>query len=377
MDMALIIGLILTPEERKQSKNTGEENLTIQDLLRFTAEAGASDLHVSSGSHPMVRVNGRMKRLNLPIMTEEELRELIFSVMNDVQKEMFTQNLEIDFSTKLSNDVRFRVNAFSQINGIAAAFRVIPNEIKQYEELHLPEVLKKLTTKEKGLILVTGPTGSGKSTTLATMIDTINDNRACHIITIEDPIEFVHRSKNSLINQRELGHDTWSFTAALRSALREDPDVILVGEMRDLETVSLALTAAETGHLVFATLHTGSCTKSIDRIIDMFPKEQQQQVRSMLSESLEAVVSQTLLPTKDGKGRVPAVEIMIANAAVRNLIREEKTYQIPSIIQAGSKEGMQTRDQSLYNLVMNNLVERALAEELAENPKMFATGAGF
>jgi len=377
MDMALIIGLILTPEERKQSKNTGEENLTIQDLLRFTAEAGASDLHVSSGSHPMVRVNGRMKRLNLPIMTEEELRELIFSVMNDVQKEMFTQNLEIDFSTKLSNDVRFRVNAFSQINGIAAAFRVIPNEIKQYEELHLPEVLKKLTTKEKGLILVTGPTGSGKSTTLATMIDTINDNRACHIITIEDPIEFVHRSKNSLINQRELGHDTWSFTAALRSALREDPDVILVGEMRDLETVSLALTAAETGHLVFATLHTGSCTKYIDRIIDMFPKEQQQQVRSMLSESLEAVVSQTLLPTKDGKGRVPAVEIMIANAAVRNLIREEKTYQIPSIIQAGSKEGMQTRDQSLYNLVMNNLVERALAEELAENPKMFATGAGF
>lgn len=351
--------------------------MTIQDLLRFTAEAGASDLHVSSGSHPMVRVNGRMKRLNLPILTLEELQNLVFSVMNEVQKEMFEKNLEIDFSTKLSNDVRFRVNAFNQINGIAAAFRVIPNEIKQYEELHLPEVLKKLTTKEKGLILVTGPTGSGKSTTLATMIDSINDNRACHIITIEDPIEFVHRSKNSLINQRELGHDTWSFTAALRSALREDPDVILVGEMRDLETVSLALTAAETGHLVFATLHTGSCTKSIDRIIDMFPKEQQQQVRSMLSESLEAVVAQTLLPTKDGKGRVPAVEIMIANSAVRNLIREEKTYQIPSVIQAGSKEGMQTRDQSLYNLVMNNLVERTVAEELAENPKMFATGAGF
>jgi len=351
--------------------------LTIQDLLRFTAEAGASDLHVSSGSHPMVRVNGRMKRLNLPILTIEEMENLVFSVMNEVQKEMFQKNLEIDFSTKLSNDVRFRVNAFNQINGIAAAFRVIPNEIKQYEELHLPEVLKKMTTKEKGLILVTGPTGSGKSTTLATMIDTINDNRACHIITIEDPIEFVHRSKNSLINQRELGHDTWSFTAALRSALREDPDVILVGEMRDLETVSLALTAAETGHLVFATLHTGSCTKSIDRIIDMFPKEQQQQVRSMLSESLEAVVAQTLLPTKDGKGRVPAVEIMIANSAVRNLIREEKTYQIPSIIQAGSKEGMQTRDQSLYNLVMNNLVERTIAEEIADNPKMFATGAGF
>jgi twitching motility protein PilT len=351
--------------------------LTIQELLRFTAEAGASDLHVSAGSHPMVRVNGRMKRLNLPILSVEEMENLVFSVMNESQKELFIRNLEIDFSTKLSNDVRFRVNAFNQINGIAAAFRVIPNEIKQYEELHLPEVLKKLTTKEKGLILVTGPTGSGKSTTLATMIDSVNDNRACHIITIEDPIEFVHRSKNSLINQRELGHDTWSFTAALRSALREDPDVILVGEMRDLETVSLALTAAETGHLVFATLHTGSCTKSIDRVIDMFPKEQQQQVRSMLSESLEAVVAQTLLPTKDGKGRVPAVEIMIANAAVRNLIREEKTYQIPSVIQAGSKEGMQTRDQSLYNLVMNNLVERTIAEELAENPKMFATGAGF
>ncbi len=351
--------------------------MTIQDLLRFTAEAGASDLHVSAGSHPMVRVNGRMKRLNLPILSVEEMENLVYSVMNESQKELFIRNLEIDFSTKLSNDVRFRVNAFNQINGIAAAFRVIPNEIKQYEELHLPEVLKKMTTKEKGLILVTGPTGSGKSTTLATMIDTINDNRACHIITIEDPIEFVHRSKNSLINQRELGHDTWSFTAALRSALREDPDVILVGEMRDLETVSLALTAAETGHLVFATLHTGSCTKSIDRVIDMFPKEQQQQVRSMLSESLEAVVSQTLLPTKDGKGRVPAVEIMIANAAVRNLIREEKTYQIPSVIQAGSKEGMQTRDQSLYNLVMNNLVERTVAEEIAENPKMFATGAGF
>ncbi|NLK49142.1 MAG: type IV pilus twitching motility protein PilT [Candidatus Cloacimonetes bacterium] len=351
--------------------------MTIHELLRFTAEAGASDLHVATGAHPMVRVHGKMKRLNLPIQSLEEVESLIFSVMNESQQMMFKENLEIDFSTKLSNDVRFRVNAFHQINGISAAFRVIPNEIKQYEELHLPEVMKRLTTKEKGLILVTGPTGSGKSTTLATMIDSINDNRFCHIITVEDPIEFVHSSKNSLINQRKLGHDTHSFTAALRSALREDPDVILVGEMRDLETVSLALTAAETGHLVFATLHTGSATKSIDRVIDMFPKEQQQQVRSMLSESLEAVISQTLLPTKDGKGRVPAVEIMIANAAVRNLIREDKTYQIPSVIQASTKEGMQTRDQSLYNLVMNNLVERTVAEELSDNPKLFATGAGF
>jgi twitching motility protein PilT len=325
----------------------------------------------------MVRVHGQMKRLNLPKLTGKEVEELIFGVMNETQQTMFREKLEIDFSTKLSNDVRFRVNAFHQINGLAAAFRVIPNEVKGFEELHVPDVMRKLAMKEKGLILVTGPTGSGKSTTLAAMIDAINDNKYCHIITIEDPIEFVHASKNSLINQRELGHDTWSFTAALRSALREDPDVILVGEMRDLETVSLALTAAETGHLVLATLHTSSATKSIDRVIDMFPKEQQAQVRSMLSESLEAVCAQTLLPRKDGKGRIPAIEVMIANSAVRNLIREEKTYQIPSVIQSGTKEGMQTLDQSLYNHVMNGLLDRAVAERVADNPKMFVSGVGF
>lgn len=351
--------------------------MTIQELLKFTSDAGASDLHISCGSFPMVRVNGRMKKLNLPKMSEEEIRDLIYSVMNESQIEMFKEKLEIDFSTKLSNDVRFRVNAFTQINGLAAAFRVIPNTIKSYDELYLPNTIEQLTHKEKGLILVTGPTGSGKSTTLATMIDSINDHSQKHIITIEDPIEFVHKSKNSLVNQRELGHDTHSFTAALRSSLREDPDVILVGEMRDLETVTLALTASETGHLVFATLHTSSATKSIDRIIDMFPKEQQAQVRSMLSESLEAVVSQTLLPTKDGKSRVPALEIMIANAAVRNLIREEKTFQIPTVIQSGSKEGMQSKDQSLYNHVMNGLLDRKTAEKVADNPKIFATGAGF
>lgn len=351
--------------------------MTIQELLHFTAEAGASDLHISAGSYPMVRVHGEMKRLNLAILTEEEVKDLIFSTMNEAQRTMFLERLEIDFSTKLSSDVRFRVNAFHQINGMAAAFRVIPNQILSFEELHLPEVLKGLAMKPKGLILVTGPTGSGKSTTLATMIDMINEHKACHIITIEDPIEFVHRSKNSLLNQRELGHDTWSFTAALRSALREDPDVILVGEMRDLETVSLALTAAETGHLVLSTLHTSSATKSIDRIIDMFPKEQQNQVRSMLSETLEAVLAQTLLPKKGGKGRVPALEILIANTAVRNLIREEKTYQIPSVIQAGTKEGMQTLDQSLFNHVMNGLLDRQTAEKVAENPKTFSTNAGF
>lgn len=351
--------------------------MTIQELLKFTSDAGASDLHISAGSFPMVRVHGEMKRLNLPIFDKQEVDDLIRSVMTDAQWEMFQERLELDFSTKLSNDVRFRVNAFHQINGLGCAFRVIPNEILSFEELHLPDVLRKLAMKQKGLILFTGPTGSGKSTSLATMIDFINVNKKRHIITIEDPIEFVHKSKQSLLNQRELGHDTLSFTNALRAALREDPDVILVGEMRDLETVSLALAAAETGHLVFSTLHTSSATKSIDRIIDMFPKEQQNQVRSMLSETLQAVVAQTLLKKKDGKGRVPAMEIMIANTAVKNLIREEKTYQIPSVIQAGTKEGMQTLDQSLYNHVMNGLISRKAAEELAENPKMFATGAGF
>lgn len=350
---------------------------TIQELLKFTSDAGASDLHVSTGSIPMVRVHGLMKPLRLPKSTHEDIIQLLKGVLNDSQWVMLKEKLEIDFSTKLEDDVRFRVNAFHQINGLAASFRVIPNEIKTYDELYLPDTLAKLALKQKGLILVTGPTGSGKSTTLATMIDTINDKSRKHIITVEDPIEFVHVSKNSLVNQRELGQSTWSFTAALRSALREDPDVILVGEMRDLETVSLALTAAETGHLVLATLHTSSATKTIDRIIDMYPKEQQAQTRSMLSESLEAVVAQTLMQKKDGNGRVPVLEILIANTAVRNLIREEKTYQIPSVIQSGSKEGMQSKDQSLYNHVMNGLLDRVAAEEIADNPKMFATGAGF
>jgi twitching motility protein PilT len=351
--------------------------LTIRELLQFTSDAGASDLHISAGSIPMVRVLGSMKKLNLPKYSTKEVEELIASTMNDSQRVIFKEKLEIDFSTKLDDKTRFRVNAFHQVNGLGVAFRVIPNVIKDFDELHLPEILARLSMLQRGLILVTGPTGSGKSTTLATMVDYINDHKHCHIITIEDPIEFVHYSKNSLINQREVGHDTWSFQIALRSALREDPDVILVGEMRDLETVSLALTAAETGHLVLATLHTSSATKSIDRVIDMFPKEQQAQVRSMLSESLQAVVAQTLLPMKDGSDRIPALEIMIANAAVKNLIREEKTYQIPSVIQAGTKEGMQSKDQSLYNHVMNGFLDRRVAEDIADNPKMFATGTAF
>ena len=351
--------------------------MTVKELLQFTSDAGASDLHISAGSIPMIRVLGQMKKLNLPVMEVEEVEKLIFSTMNESQITIFKEKLEIDFSTKLDDDTRFRVNAFHQVNGLGVAFRVIPNAIKDFEDLHLPEILARLAMRQRGLILVTGPTGSGKSTTLATMVDYINDHKHCHIITIEDPIEFTHRSKNSLMNQREVGHDTWSFKAALRSALREDPDVILVGEMRDLETVALALTAAETGHLVLATLHTSSATKSIDRIIDMFPKEQQAQVRSMLSESLQAVIAQTLLPMKDESDRIPALEIMIANNAVKNLIREEKTYQIPSVIQSGNKEGMQSKDQSLYNHVMNGYLDRKVAEEVADNPKMFATGTAF
>ncbi len=351
--------------------------MTVKELLQFTTDAGASDLHISAGSIPMVRVLGKMKKLNLPKFSKDEVKQLIYSTMNKSQHAIFEEKLEIDFSTKLDDNTRFRVNAFHQLNGLGVAFRVIPNVIRSFDDLHLPEVLARLAMKDRGLVLVTGPTGSGKSTTLATMIDYINDHKHCHIISIEDPIEYVHASKNSLVNQREVGHDTWSFDIALRSALREDPDVILVGEMRDLETVSLALRAAETGHLVLATLHTSSATKSIDRMIDMFPKEQQAQIRSMLAESLQAVVAQTLLPMKDGSDRIPALEIMIANSAVKNLIREEKTYQIPSVIQAGNKEGMQSKDQSLYNHVMNGYLDRKIAKEFADNPKMFATGTGF
>ncbi|HEB84769.1 MAG TPA: type IV pilus twitching motility protein PilT [Bacteroidetes bacterium] len=344
--------------------------MNIPDLLRFAVEHGASDLHLSSGSVPMIRIDGSLVKLDLPRSQDADLREALFQMLTEEQRERFRELKEIDLSQKLEGLARFRVNVFEQIQGIGVVFRTIPEEIRSFEELGLPEVMRELSMQDRGLILLTGPTGSGKSTSLATMIDWINDHKQLHIITIEDPVEFFHTSKNCMINQRELGATTHSFAAALHSALREDPDVILVGEMRDLETISLALTAAETGHLVLATLHTSSAAKTIDRIIDIFPASQKTQVRSMLAESLEAVISQKLLPCKDG-GRTVATEVMIANTAVRNLIREDKIYQIPSVMQSGGKEGMHLLDQDLQRLLHQGLIDRETAAYVAENPKLF------
>lgn len=344
---------------------------SFQELLQFAVDQGASDLHISTGAIPMIRVHGRMKRLNLPVPTAEEMEEEVQKVLSPEQWERLLEMKEIDLSQKLEDLARFRVNVYSQINGYGVAFRTIPSNILGFEELGLPEILKDLALRDRGLIIFTGPTGCGKSTSLAACIDYINEYKEQHIITVEDPIEYYHSSRNCLINQRELGANTHSFANALRSALREDPDVILVGEMRDLETISLALTAAETGHLVFATLHTSSAAKTIDRIIDIFPASQKQQVRSMLAESLEAVVAQKLLPQKGGVGRVVACEVMVANVAVRNLIREDKIYQIPSVIQSGGKSGMQSLDQDLQRLMHKGMIDREIAALVAENSKLF------
>src|SRR5687767_14113796 len=283
--------------------------LTVSQLLKFAAANKASDLHLSAGEPPMVRVHGELQRIDLPALTSEDTHRLIFDVMNDAQRRVFQEKLELDFAFALDDELRFRVNAFVQNRGEGAVFRSIPHKIPSFDDLGLPSVIRSLCDEEKGLVLVTGPTGSGKSTTLAAMIDYLNDTMQGHILTLEDPIEFVHRSKKSLINQREVGNQTKSFANALKSALREDPDVILVGELRDLETISLALTAAETGHLVFGTVHTSSAPKTVDRIIDVFPGDEKDSVRSMLSESLQAVITQTLIKRKDGKGRIAAHEI--------------------------------------------------------------------
>lgn len=341
--------------------------MQITDLLAFGAKNKASDLHLSSGISPMIRVHGDMRRINLPEMSAEEVGNMVTSVMNDHQRKIYQQNLEVDFSFELPNVARFRVNAFNIGRGPAAVFRTIPSTVLSLEDLKAPSIFQKIAESPRGMVLVTGPTGSGKSTTLAAMINYINETQPAHILTIEDPIEFVHQSKKSLINQRELHQHTLSFANALRSALREDPDVILVGEMRDPETIGLALTAAETGHLVFGTLHTIGAAKTVDRIVNVFPAGEKEMVRSMLSESLTAVISQNLLKTHDGNGRVASHEILIANPAVRNLIRENKITQINSVLQTGQASGMQTMDQSLQSLVRQGLIAPEVARRRAQN----------
>src|SRR6266571_607735 len=340
--------------------------MDITELLAFAVKNKASDLHLSAGLPPLIRVHGDMRRINLPPMEHEDVHAMVYDIMSDAQRKTYEELLECDFSFGIPNLARFRVNAFNQERGAAVAFRTIPSKVLSLEELGTPRVFAELTTRPRGLILVTGPTGSGKSTTLAAMTNHVNENQYGHILTIEDPIEFLHDSKKCLINQRELGPHTLSFPNALRAALREDPDYILVGEMRDLETIRLALTAAETGHLVFGTLHTSSAAKTIDRIVDVFPAAEKDMVRSMLSESLRAVISQTLLK-KTGGGRVAAHEIMIGTPAIRNLIREGKIAQMYSSIQTGQANGMQTLDQCLAEMVSKGVVSKEEARYKAQN----------
>ncbi|MRJ43054.1 MULTISPECIES: type IV pilus twitching motility protein PilT [Idiomarina] len=344
--------------------------MDITELLSFAVKHKSSDLHLSAESPPMIRVDGDVRKINIPALSHKQVQELVYDIMNDRQRKEYEQNLECDFSFEVPSLARFRVNAFVQNRGAGAVFRTIPSEVLTLEQLGAPEIFKTISDNPRGLVLVTGPTGSGKSTTLAAMVDYINENKFHHILTIEDPIEFVHKNKRSLVNQREVHRDTHSFNNALRSALREDPDVILVGEMRDLETIRLAMTAAETGHLVFGTLHTTSAPKTIDRIVDVFPGDEKPMIRSMLSESLRAVISQTLLK-KVGGGRVAAHEIMIATSAIKNLIREDKIAQMYSSIQTGAAHGMQTLDQSLQNLLNQGTVTRADAKAKANHKDAF------
>jgi twitching motility protein PilT len=345
--------------------------MNITDLLTFVVKSGASDLHLSAGLPPLLRIDGDVTRINAPAMDNDAVYDLIYGIMNDTQRRTFDAELEADFSVDVPGLSRFRVNAFHQNRGVGAVFRTIPNNIKSMDELGMPAIFRQMVSVPRGLVLVTGPTGSGKSTTLAAMIDYLNKHHPYHILTVEDPIEFVHSPRKSLINQREVHRDTLSFNNALRSALREDPDVILVGELRDLETIRLALTAAETGHLVFGTLHTTSASKTIDRIIDVFPEGEKPLVRSMLSESLQAVVSQTLLKKKGG-GRVAAWEIMMGTNAIRNLIREDKIPQMYSAIQTGQSFGMQTLDQHLQQLVKAGMIDKEVAASKAKVPSDFS-----
>ena len=343
----------------------------IHEMLTFAVQHKASDIHLGAGEIPSVRIDGEIRRLDLEPLTADDARRMAYSIMNEKQKSRFETDFEVDFSIGLQGLARFRVNVFTQARGVGLVLRQIPNRVMTLEELSAPPVFHQIAAHRKGLVLVTGPTGSGKSTSLAAIIDHINKTRAEHILTIEDPIEFVHTPHKCLINQREIGSHTKSFSVALRSALREDPDVILVGEMRDLETVSLALTAAETGHLVFGTLHTNSAPETIDRIIDAYPHEQQAQVRTMLSTSLAAVVTQTLIRKERGPGRVAAHEVMICTNAIRNLIRENKLHQIPSIMQASKNDGMQLMANAVKDLADKGVISRQRAMTVVNNPRLF------
>jgi twitching motility protein PilT len=345
--------------------------MDIAELLAFSVKNKASDLHLSAGLPPMIRVHGDVRRINVPPLEHKDVHGMVYDIMNDSQRKIYEETLECDFSFEIPNLARFRVNAFNQNRGAGAVFRTIPSKVLSLEDLNAPKIFAEISNQPRGLVLVTGPTGSGKSTTLAAMVNHVNDNEYGHILTVEDPIEFVHESKKCLMNQREVGPHTLSFSNALRSALREDPDIILVGEMRDLETIRLAMTAAETGHLVFGTLHTSSAAKTVDRIIDVFPAAEKEMIRAMLSESLRAVISQTLCKTKDGSGRVAAHEIMIGTPAIRNLIREAKVAQMYSSIQTGGALGMQTLDQNLQDLVKRNLVSIPEARAKAANKDTF------
>lgn len=364
-------------EEKKAGAPQSIDDLHIDELLHIVVDRNASDLHICTHSEPIIREDGALKRLNFELLTANVTQRMMYDILSDDNIQKFESTLELDFSYALPRRARFRVNCYRDRGAVAAAFRLIPQKIPTVQDLNLPPVLERITDKPRGLVLVTGPTGSGKSTSLAAMINFINMGRSVHIITIEDPIEYLHTHKLSVINQRELGMDTKSFSNALRASLREDPDVLLVGEMRDIETIQLAITAAETGHLVFATLHTNNAAESIDRMIDVFPPGQQEQIRIQLANNIQAVVSQQLLPRAGAPGRIPAVEVMIASPAVRNLIRENKTHQIPSVIQTSGQHGMIAMDQSLRDLYLRGMVtlEEAMmrAINIEELKKMINT----
>jgi twitching motility protein PilT len=351
--------------------NVQEGELIIDDLLKMIVDRSGSDLHLTVDSPPMLRLQGKLWPTDLPPLTPKEIRRLVYNFLTNDQREKLERDLELDISYELKGVARYRCNVFFTRLGLGAVFRVIPTHIKTLAELRLPLVLGDLARRNKGLILVTGPTGSGKSTTLAAMVDQVNNERQDHILTIEDPIEFVHQHKQCIVNQREIGPNTKSFSNALRSALREDPDIILVGEMRDYETISLAVTAAETGHLVFATLHTPSAAQSVDRIVDVFPAHQQSQIRTQLADALQGIIAQQLIPTIDGQSRVCALEIMINTPAVANLIRDNKTFQLPSIMQTSKQSGMQTMDQSLMDLVKSRRINPQEAYRRAFDKKAF------